>query len=226
MKRFKGFTLSELMVAITVLGVLCATVLPAVMNNNPNQNKMMMKKAYYTFSEVISEVINDTRYYPDVDGVCPDNDNGGYLGFDCTADSTGSTKKLPFLFAKEVNIDGRKITKLTDIKADDEKSSLADCNGVHNSCYVLTTNDGMVWAFPKKSLTKGSATDTILIGVDVNGPDRPNCYQGSTEDACKERKKNFDRFRIALYADGKIEVNEDDEWAAEAIQVSSGLSED
>lgn len=226
MKRFNGFTLSELMVAITVLGVLCAVALPAVMNNNPNQNKMMMKKAYYTFSEVISEVINDPRYYPEADGVCPDNDAGGYLGFDCTADATGGSKKLPFMFGKEVNIDGRRISKLTDITSDDEKSSLEECNGAHSSCYVLTTNDGMVWAFPQKSLTKGSATDTILIGVDVNGADRPNCYQGSTEDACKDRKNNFDRFRIALYADGKIEVNEDDEWAAEAIQVSSGLSED
>lgn len=226
MKRFKGFTLSELMVAITVLGVLCAIVLPAAMNNNPNQNKMMMKKAYYAMSEVVSELINNSRYYPAEDGVCPDNDTSGYLGFDCNADATGGTKKLPFMFAKEVNLDGVKVTNLTDITSDSEKNSLEDCFGSYSSCYVLKTNDGIFWAFPKKNFTKGSVTNPILIGVDVNGSDRPNCYQGSTTDACKERTKNFDQFRIALYADGKMEVNEDDEWAAEAIQVSSSLTED
>ena len=39
----KGFTLSEVMIALTVLGVLCVTVLPAIVSTMPSQKKIMIK---------------------------------------------------------------------------------------------------------------------------------------------------------------------------------------
>lgn len=225
MKRFKGFTLSELMIALTVLGILCATVLPAIINNSPNQNKMMMKKAYYTFAEVISELINDVANYPASDGLCPDTKTDGYIGFDCAP--TSGHSKLAYLFSRQLNLADGKIEDEATLKTDAtySRSSLSECYGASISCYVFETNDGISWAFPKSTFTKGNATKTISIGIDVNGDKKPNCYQGSSSGNCRDRDNNFDQFRLDLYADGKVEINEDDEWAAEAIQVSSSLTD-
>ena len=47
MKRFnKAFTLSELLIALGVIGILCAILLPVIFNLMPNQNTMMAKRAY------------------------------------------------------------------------------------------------------------------------------------------------------------------------------------
>lgn len=212
------------MIALAVLGILCATVLPAIINNTPNQNKMMMKKSYYIFSDVIKEIINDTENYPMIDGICPDNKTDGYVGLDC-----GGAEKLPYLFAKQVNMDERITGNMSAFKSSTaySKSSITDCNGASSSCYLLKSSDGLTWAFPKTAFTKGSETSNILIGVDVNGAGRkPDCYQGSAAANCKNRTKNFDQYRIKLYADGVIEINSADTWAKKAINVNSALSED
>ena len=70
MRRLKGFTLTELMVAMAVIGILVAVVTPAVMKTRPNKNKMMVKKTFYTAEQVIDTMINDERLYPDMTDVC------------------------------------------------------------------------------------------------------------------------------------------------------------
>lgn len=221
MKKLLGFTLSELMIALAVLGILCATVLPAITNNTPNQNKMMMKKSYFVFQEVIDELINDSNNYPMSDGYCKDKNADGYVGFDC-----GDAEKLPYLFSKHINMDERITETQAAFKNDTNysKSSLADCFGVANSCYILKTSDGISWAFPKSTFTKGTATSSIRIGIDVNGDKKPNCYQGST--SCSSRTKNFDQYRIKLYNDGIMEIYATDVWAKNAINVNSTLTGD
>ena len=220
MKRFKAFTLSELMVALTVLGILCAIVLPGLMNNNPNQNKMMMKKAYNVFLDVTNDLINDTGNYPAIYGLCPDTKESGYLGFDCTE----TDSKFPYLFLKRFSSKGLLPEDEASMKsnANYSRTGLANCNGVGASCYFFKSEDGMSWAFEKSKLTKGSYTDSILIGIDVNGDKKPNCYEGAT--GCDDRN-NYDQFRLKLYADGTVKINDADEWAMEAIHASSSLTE-
>ena len=46
MRRLKGFTLTELMIALAVIGILVAIVTPTIMKTRPNKNKMMIKKTY------------------------------------------------------------------------------------------------------------------------------------------------------------------------------------
>ena len=48
MRRLKGFTLSELMVALAVIGILVAIVTPTIMKTRPNKKKMMIKNTFYT----------------------------------------------------------------------------------------------------------------------------------------------------------------------------------
>ena len=222
MKKGGAFTLSELIIALSIVGILCAIVLPTLTNNNPNQNKMMMKKVYSVFTDVVNDLINDTGNYPVIYGLCPDNGNSGYIGFDCTE----TDSKLPYLFSTRMTLSGGKINNENAIKTDANysRTGLQACNGVGSSCYALISDDKMIWTFEKSKLTKGSYTDSILIGVDVNGDKKPNCYQGSTTESCKKRDGNFDQFRMKLYADGTIKINDDDAWAREAIHASSSLT--
>ena len=66
MKRFnKAFTLTELLVALGVVAILCSVLLPVIFNMMPNQNTIMAKRAYYTVQSAISDLINDEACYPD-----------------------------------------------------------------------------------------------------------------------------------------------------------------
>ncbi len=222
MKPNKGFTFAEIMVTIAVLGVIYALVMPSILYGNPNQDKLMMKKAYHIFSDIMYDIINDDGNYPTDYGVCPDNNTGGYIGFDCAS----SSAKLPYLFSKRVNLLVGKIDSISDLETNSDytKSSSDECMGIASSCYFLETNDRIIWTFPKANFTKGSYTSSHLIGIDVNGDKEPNCYEGSTSDGCADREKNFDQFRIELFNDGRIKINETDEWAIEAIKAESSLN--
>ncbi len=222
MKRLRGFTLSELMIAITVLGILCATVLPALLKNNPNQNKMMMKKAYYTLSSVVSELINDTSIYPGPGFACPDDGGSGYVGLDC-----GGMSKLAYYFSKHVNVEPRITESLDDFKSD--TNYIEDC-GMSNAllgnllCHKLETSDGIVWKFRTAGFTKGNENSTSHILIDINGDKGPNCYQGKTSDDCNDKTSSFDQFIVNIYADGGLTLPSDQTWAKEAISVNSDLT--
>ena len=62
---YKAFTLSELMIALGVIGVLCGILIPLVMHIMPNQNTTMAKRAYYALKSAVNEMINDEGCYPD-----------------------------------------------------------------------------------------------------------------------------------------------------------------
>ena len=66
MKRLNNaFTLTELLVALGVIAILCAVLLPVIFNLMPNQNTIMAKRAYYTLQTVVSDMLNDEACYPD-----------------------------------------------------------------------------------------------------------------------------------------------------------------
>lgn len=60
----KAFTLSELLIALGVIGVLTAIVMPIVFSLAPDQNTLMAKRAFYTTETVISNLMNDNLCYP------------------------------------------------------------------------------------------------------------------------------------------------------------------
>jgi len=224
MKKLSGFTLTELMIALAVLGILFALVTPILADRQPNKNKMLVKKAYYATSDIINELVNDISLYPDLDGVCPDNNATGYVGFDCYASGVA---KLPYQFSKKLNLSsGVPASQSSMDTSTYKKSTSAECCGVSSSCYYLNTNDNVAWTISTSySLTKGNPDGYILLGVDINGDAAPNCYQGSTATGCSSMTSDFDQFRIKLYADGRLKINESDTWAIEAVQIGSSITE-
>lgn len=227
MKKFLGFTLTELMIAITVLGVLTAAVLPAVLGNNPNQNKIMIKKAYYTTAEVISEMINNetlfSRFSEDGFDFATEHVGSEYIGIlnngepvDFDGINTGEYNyKRIIIFSRMIN------PKQDYEEHSSTKHSHANCYALSvngSSWYTTETKDGMVWCMALK--------DNILkLLVDVNGNKKPNCYQGITWGNCVGRTENFDQFRMDVYPDGAIVIHPADAWAKEALTVGSSLSD-
>ena len=228
MKKILGFTLTELMIAITVLGILTAAVLPAILGNNPNQNKVMMKKAYYTTAEVISEMINDESLFSRI----------GEYGIDYATEISGSpyvgvlnnNDAVYFDGINTSNYDYKRIvifSRMINPKVDYDTQNAsgqygyANCDAISvngSRWYTTTTKDGMTWCFAQQ--------DQIMkILVDVNGKTKPNCYQGITWGNCAGRTENFDQFRMDVYPDGAIVLNPADTWAIDAISVSSSLSD-
>ncbi|MBQ4646327.1 MAG: prepilin-type N-terminal cleavage/methylation domain-containing protein [Candidatus Gastranaerophilales bacterium] len=63
MKQKFAFTLAELMIVLSVIGVLTAILLPAVRNAMPDNDVMKFKKGHKTFSETVRELINSEKYY-------------------------------------------------------------------------------------------------------------------------------------------------------------------
>ncbi len=209
MKKFRGFTLTELMVALAVIGILTAVVTPAVMKIKPNKNKMMIKKAYYTTENIVSSLINNQLYYPDMSDVVG-GDDAIYpsIGFDYTE--------------KVIDIDGeeygttesKKFCELFESKLNVQREIGSTCTD------GFTTTDGMTWYIPE--WTQGDTTDKTIT-VDVNGADKePNCNQ--TDTGCST--DNFDRFRIEVKVDGRMKINDADTKAIEYISINASVSKD
>lgn len=228
MKKLLGFTLTELMIAITVLGILTAAVLPAVLGNNPNQNKVMIKKAYFTTAEVVSEMINNESLFARFDSDGNDYALGEYGNRNVGILNNGEA--VDFDGINTSNYDRKKIiifSRMINPKQDYDKNNAsgkydhANCYDINPGgfdWYTTTTKDGMVWCMADK--------DSILkLMVDVNGDKKPNCYQGMTWGNCVGRTENFDQFRMDVYPDGAIVINPNDEWAKEALTVGSSLSD-
>lgn len=63
----KAFTLAEIMIALTVIGVITSILLPVAFNNVPNENVMKFKKGNATLAKVINELVTSEKYYKDGD---------------------------------------------------------------------------------------------------------------------------------------------------------------
>ena len=63
MRNKNGFTLSEVMVTMAILGVLAAVIVSSISAMKPNVEKLMFKKAYRIAEAVVADMISDTSLY-------------------------------------------------------------------------------------------------------------------------------------------------------------------
>ncbi len=223
MKRLNNaFTLTELMVALGVVGILCAILLPVIFNLMPNQNTIMAKRAYYTVQSVVSDLINDEACYPDKSAV-----NNPRIGFDDAAGSVNCTdwdeghindtgtsnaaKKFKYLFEKKLNL-----------------HEPVSGGAPENS---FSTTDGLDWVFSNANFSSSGEGGSIMLTVDVNGKSKPNCGQANAYaifdengTGCNTRTNGFDRFRMEIKGNGQIEIQDD--WAKEAVKVDRNITSD
>lgn len=225
MKKLKGFTLTELMVAMGVIGILVAVVTPAIMKTRPNKNKMMIKKSFYTAEQIVSTLINDERLYPDMKEICDrrvvegEDPTKVYCAFGFDYDNSvryegetyaGNTK-FADLFASRLNV-----------KTEDETN------------HIYYTTDGIKWdlsgtvgAWTKGQDTPGKFGDQTnaagvgKITVDVNGDEAPNCRE-SNENCSAD---DFDQYVIEILATGKMRIDSTDAKAVDYATINTSIKD-
>lgn len=232
MRRFKGFTLTELMVALAVIGVLVAVVTPAIMRTRPNKNKMMVKKSFYAVEQIVSSLVNDEQLYPDMREACELNqDNGDNIycawGFDYVypvnfegAEYAGDYK-FAALFKERLNV------------SKDSSEDKADGAGPDDEDFypVFYTNDGIKWDLTgtanaweseqQKVGTFDNQTDAAGIGkiiIDVNGDEEPNAF-------CTADNEDCDKYEIEILASGKMRINPEHVRAIDWVTINTSIKD-
>lgn len=216
----KGFTLSEVMVAMTVLGVIAAVLVPSVMKTMPSNSKVLFKKAYATVEKSITNLLSDDTNYP------PDQLSGSTSrGLNYTTATTNTSNKLCYFLTDQLNYVG---------------SITCPGTGAATNAY-FTTTDGIVWSIDYPGGGTDAAPDTQFpiasnsyatkIVVDVNGiSNGPNCSADSAANtyffgdgasaAALTRCTNYnvnhatkgycsdnpDRYIIGVRYDGKLQI--------------------
>lgn len=223
MKR-KGFTLTELLIALAVIGVLIAILLPVIFNIMPDQNALMAKRAYYAVQTVTNSLINDEACYPNkTQALAADAREGfddGYGYADCVMwggkynedyiDQEDANSKFLTLFVNKLDLKNNKTDN--SINLGEGESSLA-----------FETKDHMVWTAENMNLEHSNTNPSIEFMIDVNGPDKPNCKSpDDTEGTNCDKKKDFDRFTVKISADGKLDIAE--EWAQKAVGIDFDIT--
>lgn len=223
MRRFKAFTLTELMIALAVIGVLVAVVTPAIMRTRPNKNKMMIKKSYYEAEKIVSSMINDETLYIDGRDACnsqaANSARGGCnWGFDdynsvvYDGETYANGTKFPGLFGAKLNF-----------------------RNADTTSWIYTTSDGVIWylggtvsQWDHTTTSKPSDITNGSIIIDVNGADGPNCRQNGrnqVNETCTGSTADFDQYKIDISVTGKMTIDADitNSRAADFVTINTSL---
>jgi prepilin-type N-terminal cleavage/methylation domain-containing protein len=199
MKKKSGFTLTEVIVVVAVVGTIAAMLVPMLGKTMPNKEQVMAKKAYAAIDKIVNELKNDEDFYPEVDE--------GDTGFS----NTNSVVYHGRVFGK---VGAKKFCELFADKIGDIKGNIA-CNqysidtampkGQPAGYKSFTTNDRMVWVLPYTTFPNDNA---VLILFDVNGEDEPNCfsyYSSSVSATLRcDKSEGPDRFAVKVDKYGQL----------------------
>lgn len=190
-----GYTLAEVLVSLTVIGIIAAVAIPMIMNVIPNKSAIMIKKAYYTVDNVVKLLINDSYYYPDMKSNClqgnddgelvtitnTDTANNCYLGFDYVENLPLTIKSSGGTISNSASNKRHKLVYLFTSYLDAVKpfSDYIKENG--DDFQFVETSDGMVFNLSDLLCfidASGQVTNSAYcsIKIDVNGKEGPNSF--------------------------------------------------
>ena len=91
----KAFTLAEIMIVLSVVGILTAILLPVAFQSAPDENALKFKKANSILGTAIREMVNSDKYYKGGDlGIKPDGSEVQVEYFCSTLAEILSTKQI------------------------------------------------------------------------------------------------------------------------------------
>lgn len=196
MKNLKrGFTLSEILITLVLMSFLIMIMASTLKNVTPNQEKIMLKKAYKLTETIVSELVNDVVLYPEDDGEYINRELANTVSVDNyygTGSVSGSTKFCE-LFKSRLNVARTR-------NACGSGNNMRVANPNRN----FTTTDGIDWYVTATDFGTGGP---CFIDVDVNGFNKGvNCYYDpeSPEDC-----ETPDRFRFRVFSSGRVVLLDD-----------------
>ncbi len=196
--ELKAFTLAEILIALTVIGVLAAILIPTVKHIMPDKNEKMFSKVYPNLQQAVSAVVNDEDAYP-ADQTATTNDpnltQNVMVSRDLNYTDSTSTEQIPagqdkFCYLLVQNLD----------------TTASDCTESKGKG-TFTTKDGMDWTMYYSSFPLDAQAYTTRLVVDVNGETNgPNCGTGdhisSTCPGTLSTKP--DKYELGIRYDGAI----------------------
>ena len=154
-----GFTLAEVLVALTIIGVLAAITAPMLDSLIPDKNKVKVLKAYTTISKINQDLLNDPSLY------MPDNNDPPCEGLACTDapsdpryQNISGTRKYGSLVRQKLNISATRVWPNEEI---------------------FTTADGIQWTI------RYEGANDHHITIDLDTDSNNNC----TYDTCANGTK-------------------------------------
>lgn len=206
----KGYTLSELMIAIVLVGVLAAIVIPIIVNVSPSSSKVMFKKEHAVLENAISNMINDDLRYPASETALSSYGATVQKGFNYTTILTTGLGAMNMPPDTDINKFCYLLGNNLDTIAPIDKNS---CKAAQNGTF--TTSDGAAWTIFQGTFPVAYNNFSTKIVIDVNGTKTPNCFtdtgyasykpvvSGVTYTSCT---KNPDTFIIGVRYDGKLQI--------------------
>lgn len=59
----QGFSLAEALLTMVILGIILTFILPSITSTKPSENKLLYKKTFFTISEAMMAVVNNSELY-------------------------------------------------------------------------------------------------------------------------------------------------------------------
>ena len=151
-----GFTLAEVLISLSIIGIVAAITAPTLINIMPNKDKVMTIKYHKLISDINSELLNNTSLYPDGKWDNSEPLDPEYSNFlDNEEKNLFDQNKYAFLLSKKLEIE--------------------EYGDFSTNQAVLKTTDGCQW-----EIKTNSGTPTSII-VDTNGEETPNAYGSANQ---------------------------------------------
>jgi prepilin-type N-terminal cleavage/methylation domain-containing protein len=177
-KKF-GFTLGEILIALSVVGVVATLVIPMLINDRKaSEARASFDTAYSLINQAIAQMELDGV------GVLPSSYNTSAGSFykalkpyfkitiDCgTYNTTKNTSVCPVNYGLDSFKDGDQTEVYTTYRKD--KTIVASMSKFDDGSFV--TNNGMLYMIDNPANPKFGTANTVWLTVDINGKDkRPN----------------------------------------------------
>lgn len=194
LKKIKsGFTLAESLIALVVLGIILTFILPSLISTKPSENKLLYKKTFFTVSEAMMAVINNSEFY--------DTTKYDALLYPYLKDSTSSENFCEYM-ANYLNTVGQ-------IKCTSNPGSLKLANGVAISNIPIKYKDDCKSFLDDKKITKVCTLYVDTSGKEIDGV--------SDNEKCDKKRTSF---KINIASNGKVYTNHT--WPCENSILETG----
>lgn len=192
-----GFTMAEILIAMTIIGIVAAITIPQILGNTSGRsNKLMIQKTYAVLSQTLKIAQGKLEYNTsDVDRIV--NKTGtGAPAIELQLSIENLLKKtldIEFLDTKTTHaFSGKLLTLGDDGTLTRASSETAAGITVNNSGAgdkrgaIFETREGAYYIFPDKGKIDAEActkSNPCLVYIDVNGPEPPNMLVTCANDA-------------------------------------------
>ncbi len=228
----KAFTLAEVMITLTVIGIITAVIIPVAINSKPDENVMKFKKAHNTLYQTISTLVNSDKYYLNGDlGIKP---NGNFIGDDSTYfcntfSDVVTTRKINCSNYSLSDIRACSVMMLENYDGGGivtNESIIHHKNEVDKCCRLMAqhvgeeivTNDGVVFYQINPGETFSNYAGSRMRTSKDGATSLKSAYKGFCIDI-DGINKGEDPFGYAIRIDGKIFTGARvDKWLSKSIQ--------